>query len=272
MPEATEWNELFARGQAVSAGDPGAYERLWSGLQPVLERWLASPSFLGRISEDREARRDVLVIAWEKLQDNGFARLRSFFERSEERKADRDPGARFRSFLFRVVKNIGIDYVRSLPEHIRLRKPKPKTKPTSETLSSVSPASTAKHWHSIVSLSGDEAGARDPITIRNMARQILEFLDATVPDRLRRAHALYEAGHTPEQIAGDLKLKSPADAERVVTRAQDRLLYRAAIELWSQGYSDTDIAGKLELDDAKHAHRIINAAKEHFKRHYRPSA
>lgn len=259
-----DWDELqtLARG---TLEQPERYTDLWLALAPQIERWLASSTFLGRVADQPEWQRDILLLVWEKLQDRELAKLAAFF-RSDPQQASGAAKHPFRAWMRRVVKNVGIDYLRSLPEYIRRRKPKRR----SRTQSTQAP-SLAKHWHSIASLHSMSGGQREPVTIENTARQLLEFLDATIPDRLRRAAELFESNEPLDAIASALGVRSTADAERLICRAQDRLAYRAAIELWSQGYSDDDIADQLDLSDTQHAQRLIKAAKEMLRRHFRDS-
>ena len=255
--ESEAWQKLHRLGAEVVAEQSGAWDSFWLELEPELESLLAKPTFLGRLSGDEDCRRDVLMVAWEKLQDRDYSKLRAFYSSGST--------AGFRPWMQRVVKNIGIDYMRALPEHIRLRKPR-----RGGVTSSGQAASSQKHWHSIIGLSAvGEPGARDAVTIEGTARKMLEFLETSLPERQRLALRLHEAGESASDIAAALDLKSAAEANRVVARAQDRALQRPAVELWSQGFSDSEIAEALELDGAKHAHRIVSAAKEHLRRYFR---
>ncbi len=257
--DVQKWDELHALGKSVLES-ADAYTRFWLAVEPHLATWVAAPSFLGRVADEPEWQRDIVLLVWEKLQDREHAKLRAFFARESASKAKHA----FRAWTRRVVKNTGIDYMRSLPEYIRHRKPKKRV-----DSSATQAPSLVKHWHSIASLHSLAKGERAQVTVEQTARKMLEYLDDSVPSRLRDAVQQFEDGATFERIASDAGLSTPEDAERLVWRGQDRLAYRSAIELWSQGYSETDIADLLELGDSRHARRLVNAAKEVLRRHFR---
>ncbi len=256
----SEWQQLENLGRSTVAGAPSAYEQFWVALAPEVERWLAQPKFLGKVCEQPEWQRDILVTVWEKLQDRDHAKLRAYFRM--ERRVSAGKQHPFRGWVRTVVKNTGIDFMRGLPEYIRGRKPRMRASVTGAP-------SEVKHWRSITGLKTGGAGQRDPVTVADAARRMLDFLDENVPQRLRRVAELFAEGKSPEEIARALRLKDGATAERAVCRAHDRLAYRQAVELWSQGYTETEIAEALDFDSAKHSRRVLNAAKELLRRHFK---
>jgi DNA-directed RNA polymerase specialized sigma24 family protein len=249
------WDVLEADALVV-LGDEAAFAGWWTRVAPQVERWVSSPSFIGRIATDEDHRREVLILTWEKLQERSHAKLRSFFERPRTA----DAGRRLRAWLRRVVKNIGIDYLRTLPEYVRKRTtaPPPPGAPSHD------------YWQSIVSITSNVAVFKDESEGRAEAQRMLDFLDAEISPRRRRAVELLREGRSPEDLARALGLRDVREASRVVARAEDRMKFRRALELWSQGFSDEDIARTLELDDAAAAERMIKAAKELLRRSFRP--
>jgi DNA-directed RNA polymerase specialized sigma24 family protein len=257
MDEA-DWNALESRARGVLADDE-RWSAWWSSAAPAVERWVGSPTFIGRIATDEDHRREVVVLTWEKLQERDYAKLRTFFERPQVDPAS--AGRRFRAWLRRVVKNIGIDYLRTLPEFVRKR------------AAAAPPAASAPshdYWLSIVSITSHVAVFKDPVEGRAEAQRLLDFLDQEVSSRRRRAVELARAGRSPDEVAQALGLRDVAEAARVVARAEDRLKFRPALELWSRGHSDDEIAQMLGLEDGAAAERMIKAAKELLRRSFRP--
>jgi DNA-directed RNA polymerase specialized sigma24 family protein len=263
MDEA-DWDHLESRAHALLE-DEGLWPAWWAAATPQVERWLSSPTFAGRIATDEDHRREVVVLVWEKLQERDYAKLRTFFERPRDQSEDAPGrGRRFRAWLRRVVKNIGIDYQRSLPEFLRKRAASPQAPPPTAS------APSHAYWISIVSITSNVAVFRDPLEGRAEAQRMLDFLDQEVSERRRRAVELHRAGRSSEEVARALGLRDAREATRVVARAEDRLKFRHALELWSHGFSDEEIAEKLDLESAAAAERMIKAAKELLRRSFRP--
>jgi DNA-directed RNA polymerase specialized sigma24 family protein len=236
---------------------PRVFAELWTALEPELAGWLRTPSFLGRISADEDHRREVLLRAWAQLQDRDFAKLRAFADHTSERGAD---GARLKAFLRRVVKNLGIDYLRTLPEYIRHRGP---------AAPPDAGASSARYWRSIVTITSGLHAELPDVEGAALARRMLEFLDESMAPARRRAAELADAGLAPAELAAALGLTDPADAVRAARAARERRLYRPALELWSTGLDAGEIASSLGLGSAADAERVIGAAKELLRRHFR---
>ena len=259
---------------AIDASRSDTWSRFWRNAQPLLERWVRSHHFLGRLSQREDHRRDIVILTWEKLQDNNYNKLRAYFTRQRaNRKAApappryQRPGG-FESWLFRVFKNIAIDYMRQLPEYMR----RPSTVPPSGQESSTGPAdqtASNAYWHAVVTLHSGDDLVLGSLSSAATAHELLDFLDSSISPRLRQAAALHQQGKTYQAIARAIGLPDESDAERVVRRSRDRLAYRPAMELWSQNYSDIDIARALGLDGPEHAVRVVKAATELLKRKFR---
>ncbi len=260
-----EWDVLQARAREVLTVED-AWNVWWLAAAPHIEQWASSPSFLGRIALDEDHRREVVVLSWERLQDREFAKLRAFFEGPTDDSAG--GGRRFKAWLRRVVKNIGIDYMRSLPEYVRKRPEAVRAAAASPAVSGARPSHD--YWQSIVSITSSVAAFASPAEGRAEAQRMLEFLDEEISPRRRRAALLRAEGRPVAELARELGLSDVREAERVVARAHERLKFRKALELWSQGYGDDEIARLLELADAAAAERMIKAAKELLRRNFRP--
>lgn len=258
LSPAGDWDAVESLAREVVV-DRTSWPSLWAAVSATVEGWVGSPSFMGRIAVDEDHRREVLVLTWEKLQERDHAKLRAFFERP----AEGEVGRRFHAWLRRVVKNIGIDYQRTLPEFMRKRTPAP-AEPSSAS------APSHKYWCSIVSITSNVAAYQNEAEGRAEAQRMLDFLDEEVSPRRRRAVELADAGSSIEEVARALGLRDRREAARVVARARDRLKFRRALELWSQGYADAEIAESLDLEDAAAAERMIKAAKELLRRSFRP--
>ncbi|MEM9493658.1 MAG: hypothetical protein AAGC55_31200, partial [Myxococcota bacterium] len=163
-----------------------AWSAFWTELQPRLEQWVRNPGFLGRISQRDDYCRDIVLLTWEKLQHNNYNKLRAYFKRHQDSRAGSN-GNGFDNWLFRVFKNIGIDYMRKLPEY--MRRPHNGHHP----VGSRDDKSDA-YWRSVVTLHTQEKAVYTTITGSATARQLLEFLDHSVPERQRTAAQLFRAG------------------------------------------------------------------------------
>lgn len=218
--KAYDWDDLAVRVHAlVSAPAPAPlYEALWRRLEPVIERWLATPTFLGRVSDDDDLRREILVRTWAKLRDREHGCLRAF--------TDRPPagGAQLRGYLYRVVKNLGTDYLRSLPEMVRA----PRNEPDG-----------VAGWRQFVEWApGIDGGGELVVTtdVRGaLVRRLLAVLDRAAIDPGARNHErrwyrpaleLWSYGLDPDTIAQALDMPDAATAERVVNAAKEFLRRR----------------------------------------------
>lgn len=265
--EDNHWENIHALAKAIVTNGDDAWAPFWLALRPNLERWVRQPQFLGRVSNREDYCSDIVLITWEKLQQNDYNKLRVYFRRQEEDGAA-PSGNRFKAWIRRVFKNIGIDYMRSLPEFVRSGR----SRSGAEAPQSSEPAQdepSEHYWRIVKTLTTANIAVRDPVTMQTTAHRMLDFLDTSIPTRQLVAVDLYHARMSIEDIASQLGLSDTDEAERVINRSLDRIKYREAVELWSQGFSDEEIARRLELQNARHAYRIINAAKELLKRHFR---
>ena len=66
--------------------------------------------------------------------------------------------------------------MRTLPEHVRQRKPPE------------DPDAPLQHWWDVATLDFELSVPRDPVTLQDMVRRILAFLDEEVSTQLLRRH------------------------------------------------------------------------------------
>lgn len=211
-----DWNDLATRTHSLTSSPHPAplYDALWLLLQPAVEAWLETPSFLGRVAEDDDLRREILVRTWVKLRDRDHACLRAFAARSPA------SGPQLRAYLYRVIKNLGTDYLRSLPELARGGQGEPHS------------------WRVFVEWSPDlEAGVLvgNPDVRGALVRRMLRTLDdedergrARGVERrwYRPALELWSCGYAPQEVAERLDMPDPATAARVIDAAKELLRRR----------------------------------------------
>ena len=64
----------------TAAGDAVAWQELWRTIEPQLLRMVAQPSFLGRLGQREDDRRNIVVEVMGRLRADGFRRLRSYLD------------------------------------------------------------------------------------------------------------------------------------------------------------------------------------------------
>lgn len=182
------WNVIATLVQAMTRGEP-TFDALWGVLAPEVERWVGAPRFLGRVADDEDLRREIVIRTWIKLRDG--VRLRELIDASP---------AQLRAWLRRVVKNIGIDTLRGCADYAR----------------------ADGTWRTTEQL-GDEP-VYDQTARRVLAKQVM----AALADRVlyRDAITLWLVGHDSAEVAEQLALASAADAERVLGAAKELLRRR----------------------------------------------
>jgi DNA-directed RNA polymerase specialized sigma24 family protein len=195
MPDERELDTLVT---AAAARHEPSWKLLWCAIEPPLLRILSQPSFLGRVSQRADDRRDIVVAVMARLRSDDFRRLRMYVEAKR-----RNPQLRFFSWLRVVAKRVGVDYVRAHPDYVR-----------NDTrwieLNTLPPASQI-------------AGERPPMTDRGTARELLGYATDAIPDDQRRALELWTQGESFDSIGRSLGI---ADAGRTVRAAIERLRRR----------------------------------------------
>lgn len=194
--------ELIA---AAAKGDEAAWQSLWASVEPPLLRIVAQPGFLGRIGQHEDDRRNIVVAVMARLRADDFKRLSLYLDarRTNER-------LRFLSWLRVVAKRVGIDYLRAHPDWVRRTEPD---------------ASAPGRWIDATELppASELGGMRPPVTAHGTARELLAFAAGAVTPAQLRALELWSASESFADIAEAMGLPGPADAQRTVRAALERL-------------------------------------------------
>lgn len=200
-----EEQELEALVAAAASADERAWQALWRVIEPPLLRIVAQPQFLARLGQREDDRRNIVVAVMARLRGDNFQRLRVYLEARRE-----NPRLRFISWLRVVAKRVGIDYLRAHPDYVRRTDPN---------------ASTPGRWVDAGTLppASQLVGGRPPVTNRETARKLLEFVAGAVPEAQARALELWAHGESFAEIARAIGLASAREAEKSVRAALERL-------------------------------------------------
>src|ERR1700712_5314187 len=140
----------------TAAGDAVAWQELWRTIEPQLLRMVAQPSFLGRLGQREDDRRNIVVEVMGRLRADGFRRLRSYLDTRVT-----NPSLKFTTWLRVVTKRVGVDYLRGHGDYIDRRHE--------------ADASRPGVWIEPVPLPSQSQlpGERPPMTDRGTAQQLL---------------------------------------------------------------------------------------------------
>ena len=198
-------DEMQKMVTAATSGDQLAWKRLWGAIEPPLLRILAQPSFLGRISQREDDRRNIVVAVMARLRADDFHRLRLYLDARRE-----SPTLKFMSWLRVVAKRVGIDYMRAHPDWVRRTEPE---------------ASSPGRWVDAGTLPPPSQfhGARPPITIQGTARELMHYAAGAITGDQLRALELWSQSESFEDIAKTMGLASATHAEKTVRAAIERL-------------------------------------------------
>lgn len=202
-------DELEALVRRAASGDEEGWQALWRRVEPKLVRIVSRPSFLARLGQREDDRRNVVLEVMARLRADGFRRLALYLEA----RAD-NPRLGFMTWLRVVAKRVGIDYLRGHPEYVDRRRQ--------------AGASAAGEWIETATLPSASrlGGERPPVTDLGTAQQLLRFADGAVSDTQRRALELWVQSEGYPEIARALGLADAAEAERTVRAAIERLRRR----------------------------------------------
>ena len=198
--------ELEALVGRAAGGDELAWQRLWADVGPRLERIAAQPRFLGRLGQREDDRNNIVVEVMARLRARQFERLRLYLAARGD-----NPRLRFMTWLRVVAKRVGIDYLRGHPDYIDRRRE--------------AGASAPGRWVEAGTLPPPSRGAgeRPPVTNRGTALELLRYAAGAIPETQRRALELWVQSEPYDEIASRLGLGSPAEAEKTVRAAIERL-------------------------------------------------
>jgi hypothetical protein len=193
--------------EEVVSGEAQAWGLLWEAVEPRLLRYVSSPRVTGRLSQDTDECRNIVVEVMARLNDDGFRRLRMFVDSRAQR-----PDLEFWPWLMVVTKRVAIDYQRGHGEYIDRRR-------------SRNTGSAPGLWLQRKTLPTDSRldGARPPITNYGAAMAMLRFAYRNLPEDQLAALEAWIVGSPFATIASDLSLGSAKDAEKTVRAALQRL-------------------------------------------------
>jgi DNA-directed RNA polymerase specialized sigma24 family protein len=204
--DADRIEDLVAR---AATGDEAAWQSLWAELEPRLSRIVAQPRFLGRLGQREDDRRNIIVDVMARLRERSFERLRMYLAARAS-----NPQLQFMTWLRVVTKRAGIDYMRRHPDYVDRRRQAGASSPGAWIDAGTLPSQSR--------LGGD----RPPVTNRGTAAELLRYAADAIPDVQLRALELWVHGAGYDDIAMAIGLAAPADAERAVRAAIERLRRR----------------------------------------------
>ena len=191
----------------AAGGNEAAWVALWLQVEPMLLRLARSPRVSGRMSEDEDDCRNIVVEVMARLRDDGFRRLRLYVEQH-----DRNPGLAFEPWLRVVARRVTIDYMRGHGDYIDRRRNR-------------NPSSPPGRWvhHTPLTSTSRLHGVRPPITNRGAAMAMLRFAYRELPPEQMRALERWIIGVGFVEIADELVLDDDREAKRLVRAALQKL-------------------------------------------------
>jgi hypothetical protein len=197
--------QLEALVADVLAHREGAWQSFWRVAEPHLYMILRRPRVLGRLSQNEDHIRNIVVDVLAALQADDHARLRRYVLAKQA-----NPELPFWAWLAVVAKRMAIDYIRRQDEFVDLRK---------------QGGDATGAWRELTSLPSTSrlGAARPPVTDTRAAHEVLEFAEQHLDVAKRRALAGWMQGASFEDIAGQMGLGAPIEAERLVRAALERI-------------------------------------------------
>jgi DNA-directed RNA polymerase specialized sigma24 family protein len=201
----------------VSEGVEIAWQKFWRVVDPALARLVAQPRFLGPFGQREDDRRNIVVEVMARLRADSFHRLKLYLMAREQ-----NPHLTFMTWLRVVAKRVGIDCLRAHPEYVDKRRSADPSRPGTWMHPGTLPSATRL------------PASRPPVTGRSTAHEMFRHAATALPELQHRALELWIQSETYRDIAEALGLGDPAEAERVV---------RAAIERLRRHFRDEDAGG-----------------------------
>jgi hypothetical protein len=204
----SELATLAAYVPRVVGGDGAAWKELAARLEPLLIELLRRSRTLGPMRHNLDDCRAVMISVLERLGKDDYRSLRLF-----RPWADAHPGKDFGDWIRIVTVNLARDHVSSrLGVAERADDEVPLNKRMLNTLASLLP--------------GDDDGRlafRPAMTETQLARELLEYAERALdPDQLRALRCWMDGSRFAE-IAAELGLAAPRDADKLVRAALARL-------------------------------------------------
>ena len=192
---------------SVAAGEPQAWGSLWQALEPRLFGFVRTPKVSGRLCQDLDECRNIVVEVMARLSDDDFRRLRMYLDARAER-----PTLAFMPWLMVVTKRVAIDYLRGHGEYIDRRR-------------SRNTGSAPGRWVERKTMPSESriGGARPALTNHGVAMSMMRYAYSELPADQLSALEQWVLGAGYVAIAAELSLADGKDAEKLVRAALQRL-------------------------------------------------
>ena len=212
MGAVTDWDhaELAAYVPRVLGGDAAAWQELVARLEPHLIPLLRSSRTLGPLRHNIDDCRAVMISVFERLSKDDHRALRLF-----QPWADANPGKGFGDWIRIVTANMARDHVSSRlggADRFADADDVPLNKRMLNTLATLLPADD-----------DNRLAFRPAMTNMQLARELLEYAERSLEGTQLRALRGWMEGATFDEIATQLGLAAPRDADKLVRAALARL-------------------------------------------------
>ena len=206
--EDPDLESLAAHVPQVVGGDPAAWKDFVAKLEPLLVQLLQRGRTLGPLRHSIDDCRAVMTSVLERLRKDDFRGLRLFRPWAEV-----NPGKDFGDWIRIVTVNIARDHVSArLGDAARSDDEPPLNKRMLNTLASLLPADD------------DHRLAFQPaMTDVQLARELLEYAARSLESTQLHALRRWMDGASHDELARELGLASPRDADKLVRAALARL-------------------------------------------------
>ena len=205
-----QWNIAMKHARNAANGEETAWVSFIETAYEPLRKSIDRLRFLNQLISVDDARNEVVLRTLEKLRENDFGRLRTFFARSDQLSLDHriqsrtKPALFFRNWMIGNARRTAVDCLRATPEFLRGRQ--------------------QKMVEFVALTTGNILISKDEHTIRLTAQRLLAHLDESAlgheHDQYRPALELWLHGYSPAEIAEKLGLESPERARRMVRAAK----------------------------------------------------
>lgn len=204
MAEQTQLEEMV---ESAAAGEDRAWTDLWSAVHPRLLRLASSPRVSGRMSQNEDDCRNIVVEVMARLRDSQFRRLKLYLDAKRE-----NPDLAFEPWLVVVARRVAVDYLRGHGEYIDRRRNR-------------NPESAPGRWVHVEKLTTDSRleGDRPPVTNQGAALTMMRYAYKELPKEQLTALERWLLGASFEDIASELDIGGAKDAEKLVRAALQRL-------------------------------------------------
>jgi DNA-directed RNA polymerase specialized sigma24 family protein len=195
---------LAAYVPRVVGGDRLAWHALVAGLEPHVMQLLRRGRTLGPMRHNVDDCRAVMIDVLERLRRDDYRSLRLF-----QPWAEANPGKDFGDWIRIITVNLARDHVSS-----RLGEAEP-NKRMLNTLASLLPRDD-----------DDRLAFRPAMTSEQLARELLEYAERTLDPAQLHALRRWIEGASIAELAAELGLPTPRDADKLVRAALARLRRR----------------------------------------------